>query len=786
MKTKRFISEGDIALLLRRYNASTLLALLQEIANCGSSKLPWHSLVKSSNTGIKNAREYQALWRHLAYRIDIADSYEDDLQPMEDDSDLELEVEPSPGVSPEVAAEVAACVKVLAATGTPGAPSSKNSETYFAIDIPNSCSGWEVKGNGQPSNLIIQGAAATEIQPTRKKRKLWTPEEDQELIAAVEKCGEGNWAAILRGAFKHDRTAAQLSQRWALIRKRREGQTGLSQRNAVASDVHATGGGTAGSQTAVATGNLVLPGKTDLRRLPVNTAATTGSASGPSTTGNSCSTLAAVSTSSTLLPSQEQNSTRNQASPGGTIITSVTGKNRPPLKRVGFPGPQQGRSLAPSATMMGTPNTQGTTVGASEIRQAKTLPGTSVPLHIATSGPARYSISPGLRNSSVSSVGRGGLKSSTGPDPMIQAAAVAAGARIAPASAAASLLKAAQSGNVVHIGPGGVSMGKAGMTNQVGNSTVTSNMKAGSGAPGSRTSTGTYVHYVRTGAAPSSPYMLNSQRSAHIKNNMTRANSAQATQPVRPGAGITTSSLNSGQALALSPTQKVLPHASVTSPEVKSRVKLQNAVADSSGSVFPEGTGKSSISAEGNVALLSDISAKPRVLESASLSTGIPNPVMSVSTNLVLEDDSERKPVGQVEVPSSEPSVPLTSNESGREVLPGLLPVTTPGNAMPALGDAIPSAIASKSLTCKSKTEIRDDSVYSVITATTVQTIDVKPHNLGKLLPGDHASTKTAESTTSEDNMVGKTAISSVMDVDLPVDCGTAPKNVVVTESSAK
>lgn len=48
--------------------------------------------------------------------------------------------------------------------------------------------------------------------PPKKKRKTWTKEEDMELIAAVQKYGEGNWATILKGDFKHDRTASQLSQ----------------------------------------------------------------------------------------------------------------------------------------------------------------------------------------------------------------------------------------------------------------------------------------------------------------------------------------------------------------------------------------------------------------------------------------------------------------------------------------------------------------------------------------------------------------------------------------------
>lgn len=48
--------------------------------------------------------------------------------------------------------------------------------------------------------------------PPKKKRKLWSKEEDMELIAAVQKFGEGNWANILKGEFKHNRTASQLSQ----------------------------------------------------------------------------------------------------------------------------------------------------------------------------------------------------------------------------------------------------------------------------------------------------------------------------------------------------------------------------------------------------------------------------------------------------------------------------------------------------------------------------------------------------------------------------------------------
>lgn len=56
-------------------------------------------------------------------------------------------------------------------------------------------------------NLDTNGTAGG-----KRKRKPWSEAEDLELIAAVQKCGEGNWANILKGDFKGDRTASQLSQ----------------------------------------------------------------------------------------------------------------------------------------------------------------------------------------------------------------------------------------------------------------------------------------------------------------------------------------------------------------------------------------------------------------------------------------------------------------------------------------------------------------------------------------------------------------------------------------------
>lgn len=244
---KGSISEGDVSSLLQRYTANTVLALLQEVAQFPDVKLDWNALVKKTSTGISNAREYQMLWRHLAYRNTLLDKLEDNAHPLDDDSDLEYELEAFPEVSSEASTEAAACVKVLIASGLPSDSSLPNSsmvEAPLTINIPNGQSLRASTENSQPSSLM-QGmnitvpvavqkvplpAPTPEVldangliggsMPPRKKRKPWTAEEDLELISAVQKSGEGNWANILRGDFKWDRTASQLSQRWNILRKK--------------------------------------------------------------------------------------------------------------------------------------------------------------------------------------------------------------------------------------------------------------------------------------------------------------------------------------------------------------------------------------------------------------------------------------------------------------------------------------------------------------------------------------------------------------------------------------
>ena len=68
--------------ILRRYDATTVFTLLQEVAHYPHPKIDWCELVKKSATEISNAREYQMLWRHLAYRHSLPEIFEDGDEPL--------------------------------------------------------------------------------------------------------------------------------------------------------------------------------------------------------------------------------------------------------------------------------------------------------------------------------------------------------------------------------------------------------------------------------------------------------------------------------------------------------------------------------------------------------------------------------------------------------------------------------------------------------------------------------------------------------------------------------
>ncbi|KAG5223351.1 myb family transcription factor family protein [Salix suchowensis] len=245
---KGVISEEDISTLLQRYTATTILVLLQEVAQFDGVKIDWNALAKKTTTGISNAREFQVLWRHLSYRHMLPEKFDDGAHPLDDDSDLDSELEAFPSVTSEASSEAAACVKVLIASGIPSHPNSAAVEAPLTINIPNGQSFRATSENSQPAvmqgmNITVPvsiqklslpaasfGGGADVIDangsgsgtfPPRRKRKPWSEAEDMELISAMQKFGEGNWANIVKGNFEGHRTASQLSQRWAIIRKQR-------------------------------------------------------------------------------------------------------------------------------------------------------------------------------------------------------------------------------------------------------------------------------------------------------------------------------------------------------------------------------------------------------------------------------------------------------------------------------------------------------------------------------------------------------------------------------------
>ncbi|KVI06769.1 Homeodomain-like protein, partial [Cynara cardunculus var. scolymus] len=230
------------------HTATTVLALLQEVAQVQDAKIDWNALVKRTTTGITNPREYQMLWRHLAYRDPLVENLEEEAKPLDDDSDLEYELEAFPPVNNEALMEAAACVKVLIASGSAcgsGLEKGLTIEAPLTINIPDGKSAGnpsenpQVASNVRGTNITVpvsvqkqplptvastegldtNGCASSSLPP-RRKRKPWSAAEDMELFSAVQKCGEGNWANILKGDFKGDRTASQLSQRWNIIKKR--------------------------------------------------------------------------------------------------------------------------------------------------------------------------------------------------------------------------------------------------------------------------------------------------------------------------------------------------------------------------------------------------------------------------------------------------------------------------------------------------------------------------------------------------------------------------------------
>ncbi|XP_020111713.1 uncharacterized protein LOC109726508 isoform X2 [Ananas comosus] len=354
--------------------ATTILTLLQEVSQFASPKVDWNTLVKRTSTGITSACEYQMIWRHLAYKHILQEKIDDGAELLDDESDLEFEVEAVPVADEETSSEVAACVKVLCSSGSEPGPISTNAEAPLAQNIPDQKQSLPV---GTTAEELDGNGPAASSGPPKKKRKLWTKEEDMELIAAVQKCGEGNWASILKGDFKHDRTPSQLSQRWGVIKR----QASLNQNNGNKSSSLASSEERKAAQKALS--------------LAINMPMT-----------GSLPTFLSGATNLTSQGSSTMSATLSEATPSSTPH---------PLNQL----LQSAKPLVPQ----------------------KTLNPLIKPL-----------------NTSKKQAASNTKASSIGPNPLIQAAAFAAGGRIATPSTAASLLKAAQSKSAFHIRPRGLNL----------------------------------------------------------------------------------------------------------------------------------------------------------------------------------------------------------------------------------------------------------------------------------------------------------------------------------------
>ncbi|KAG0622023.1 hypothetical protein M758_3G065300 [Ceratodon purpureus] len=538
-------ADSDLTPLTKRYSSSMIVTMLREISRCKSAKLDWVMLCKGTATGITNPKEYQAVWRSIAYHAELDDSFDGNESPLEDDSDIEVDLDPLPSVSPAVAESLSSFVKadlqqheleearleqnaVQTGVGFQSAdiPTARLQQGSGLLGKSDDSAALAVTTNarGVPYLASATQCAATHGEPTatltcstskaaysgamnqsdRKRRRLWTPEEDLALIAAVDKCGEGNWTTVLKNHYDFDRSASQLSQRWALIRKRREvqekagyGGSGVSLLATGFKDVRPEGlksGIIAGSGSQLGTpkdvgkpgeknlssGNVPMPIKQPLsstssvpvsKRLPVASTPVgteTTPASVLETQRVRALPTSGVSSSWAGAPGQRPQA-HNQASMRGSATAGASS------------GGQAHKGATPDSHSSGVRRpAQGPSVGSQMFYTSTQSATPTIPID------SKYAAS---RNVGAG-VARGGSKGLHGPDPMIQAAAMAAGARIAPASAAASLLKAAQSGNVVHIGSGGLPRSKLGLTSQGGSGNA-------GGSPG-------IVHYIRTGSGGAS------------------------------------------------------------------------------------------------------------------------------------------------------------------------------------------------------------------------------------------------------------------------------------------
>nr|GMD96477.1 uncharacterized protein LOC109152793 [Ipomoea batatas] len=512
---KCYVSDEEISTLLQRYTLKTVLALLEEVDQVEQAKevkYDWNALVKKTKTGITNAREYQMLWRHLAYGHAFVDGLVDEAQPLDDASDLECELEAYPAVSSEASAEASAFVKVLVGSGTANDSHMSNGMTVEApltISIPNGQRSINSSGTSdqsismQESKVIIpvfvpkkplanvistkgldtNGPSDANLPPPRK-RKFWSEAEDMELISAVKKRGEGNWASISKGDFKGDRTASQLSKRWAVLRKQ---QGALVGNNSELSEMHL-------AHRAMSLALDVPMGD--------NSKAASSIRSG----------LGGAGLTSVCLLSEGTNANAAPGNPVNPLAYDTSSVNRKSQHQ----GQQDFASNAAPK--------------------------------LATLGPSKLLVSE-----------KPSTKPNISTNLMVKAAAVAAGARIASPSDAASLFRAAQSTNAVHISTGGGPLIKSSFS---GNTNALSSN----------------VHLIRTSLPSNSTSLLSASR--------TEPKPVQC-QPVNPASPVVQSNVV-GMASGLNASAKVVSNGTHSNPVAELGIKNVKETAVSSLEIVTE------------------------------------------------------------------------------------------------------------------------------------------------------------------------------------------------------
>ncbi|KAK1661536.1 hypothetical protein QYE76_049695 [Lolium multiflorum] len=426
-KRKRDLSEDDAYLILHKYTPAKILTALQEVSQQAERRrIDWRALAAKTATGITSAREYQMLWRYLAYRHDFVENVDRSAQPLGDESDLECDIEPCPTPRSEAVAQASGLAKVLLyGSSREQAFSHRLKSEVPMLNSPNhkisrvasdkqlgqlGQSGRLANGAGPVSNL--KRASHTGLSPDPidgngphkvKKPKPWSKDEDADLTTGVRKCGEGNWLDILQKyRFDNTRSAVQLSERWTLISKR-QGATKTANAEPVGVNFDMIKATQEAVSMALDKRLMRKPGLSSLRR------------SGPSqpSTQHAPVFLSATAESKSAAPS--------------SLFSLPVPVPLPAQLKVLMPSPQVQQAHAQVAPLR-VSNTSSKSRSNSKKQVAQTNP---------TNAPSS-----------------------------IQAAAIAAGGRIATPSSATKLLKGAQSTKSMHVRSRGIGASKTSATSK--------------------------------------------------------------------------------------------------------------------------------------------------------------------------------------------------------------------------------------------------------------------------------------------------------------------------------